>query len=149
MDRLREVLAAIRASLGEEADDEALCHQLVAGRCGMDLLEYCDLLAGVARRRVELLSPRRATRVSKRASSRTAGSGATGEPSSSSSLVPAHRSERALLQEDALTALQLLQETLECLDAQGFDPDSAEAGRRDSARAHRRELKVLRRSLSS
>ena len=62
--------------------------------------------------------------------------------------VPPHRRERALLHEDATTALELLQATLDLLDQQGFDPDSAEAGGRDSARAHRRTLKVLRRSLS-
>ena len=55
-------MGAVRSSLGEESDDEALCHQLVARRCGMDLLEYCNLLAGVATRLAQLLSARPATR---------------------------------------------------------------------------------------
>ena len=52
----------MRAGLGEgatpfEADDQDICMGLLRARCGLDLYEWAELLAGVARRRLPRLAP--------------------------------------------------------------------------------------------
>ena len=53
--RLRETLDAVRAGLGADAADQELCMGLLRRRCGLDLWEWAELLAGVCARRLPSL----------------------------------------------------------------------------------------------
>ena len=75
--RLREVLAAVRVGLAEEAGDQELCMGLLRARCGLDLYQWAELLAGVARRRLPRLAPPTRTTAARRTTRATAADAAT------------------------------------------------------------------------
>ena len=148
--RLREVLAAVRAGLGEgatpfEADDQDLCMGLLRARCGLDLYEWAELLAGVARRRLPRLAP------PGRATQATAATVAGGLPAASvasSSMVAASVAVTpARAREDVEVAAALLAETIELLSVEAAGWEALEEERHAQLLTLRRELGEVERVL--
>ena len=143
--RLREVLAAVRLGLGEEADDQELCMGLLRARCGLDLYEWAKLLAGVARRRLPRLAPPRRTT---RAIEATAATAAGGLPASAASAAASAASATpARAREDVEVAAALLGETIELLSAEAASWDELEEERHAQLLTLRRELDEAERVL--
>lgn len=141
--RLLETLAAVRLSLGPDADDEELCHQLVGRRCGMDLYEFADLLAGVALRRLHTLGA--AHQRITRAAARTQAAADARRGQRACAAHTSHRRAQAVA--DAHQATSLLRELLDRLASAGFDDDLGDPRRQKAVRQHRRVLEVVERGL--
>jgi len=156
--RLREVLAAVRVGLAEEAGDQELCMGLLRARCGLDLYQWAELLAGVARRRLPRLAPPTRTTAARRTTpTRTTRATAAGAATAADRL-PAASAEAAeaaevaattpaRAREDVEVAAALLGETLELLSAEATGWEELEEPRHAQLLTLRRELGEAERGL--
>jgi len=155
--RLREVLAAVRVGLAEEAGDQELCMGLLRARCGLDLYQWAELLAGVARRRLPRLAPPTRTTAARRTTpTRTTRATAAGAataadrlPAASAEAAEAAEAVEAAVatattparaREDVEVAAALLGETLELLSAEATGWEELEEPRHAQLLTLRREL---------
>ena len=143
--RLREVLAAVRVGLAEEAGDQELCMGLLRARCGLDLYQWAELLAGVARRRLPRLAPPTRTTAARRTTpTRTTRATAAGRlPAASAEAAEAAEvaaTTPARAREDVEVAAALLGETLELLSAEATGWEELEEPRHAQLLTLRREL---------
>ena len=143
--RLREVLAAVRIGLAEEAGDQELCMGLLRARCGLDLYQWAELLAGVARRRLPRLAPPTRTTAARRTTpTRTTRATAAGRlPAASAEAAEAAEvaaTTPARAREDVEVAAALLGETLELLSAEATGWEELEEPRHAQLLTLRREL---------
>ena len=150
--RLREVLAAVRVGLAEEAGDQELCMGLLRARCGLDLYQWAELLAGVARRRLPRLAPPTRTTAARRTTpTRTTRATAAGRlPAASAEAAEAAEvaaTTPARAREDVEVAAALLGETLELLSAEATGWEELEEPRHAQLLTLRRELGEAERGL--
>ena len=146
--RLREVLAAVRVGLAEEAGDQELCMGLLRARCGLDLYQWAELLAGVARRRLPRLAPPRraspARRTTPRRTTRATAADrlptASAEAAEAAEAAVAAATTPARAREDVEVAAALLGETLELLSAEATGWEELEEPRHAQLLTLRREL---------
>ena len=147
--RLREVLAAVRVGLAEEAGDQELCMGLLRARCGLDLYQWAELLAGVARRRLPRLAPPTRTSPARRTTRATAADAATAadrlpaasaEAAEATEAAVAAATTPARAREDVEVAAALLGETLELLSAEATGWEELEEPRHAQLLTLRREL---------
>ena len=159
--RLREVLAAVRVGLAEEAGDQELCMGLLRARCGLDLYQWAELLAGVARRRLPRLvpptrtsaarrtTPTRTTRATAAGAATAAGRlpAASAEAAEAAEAAVAAATTPARAREDVEVAAALLGETLELLSAEATGWEELEEPRHAQLLTLRRELGEAQRVL--
>ena len=155
--RLREVLAAVRLGLAEEAGDQELCMGLLSARCGLDLYQWAELLAGVARRRLPRLAPPARTTAARRATPRRTTRATAADAATAADRLPAASAEAAEAavaaatpaqsREDVEVAAALLDETLALLSAEAAGWEELEEPRHAQLLTLRRELGEAQRVL--